>query len=278
MPTLPTVAEYTKGVDTVICDIEGTTTPIPFVSTVLFPYSTEKAGAFLEANFNEVTDIINGMRSQAETDGGDVPQIRKAEGSSKKDIISDVVENLKHNVKLNRKLTSMKDLQGKIWKDGYASGDLKGAVFDDVAPAFKRWSEMGKKVHIYSSGSVAAQKLIFGWSSAGDLLPHLTNHFDLSTTGNKRETVSYTKIANDLKKADATDSLLFLTDMVPEATAAREAGFKVMLLDRPENLVMSEDDTETAKSMITIKHFNDIFPSKRQREESPPSKKVQKQE
>ena len=274
MSKLPTVSEYIKGVDSVICDIEGTTTPIPFVSTVLFPYSIEKASNFLENNFEKLTDVVNGMRKQAEEDGGDVPQIRK--DCETTEIIKDVVANLQHNLKLNRKLTAMKDLQGKIWDGGYKSGELKGAVFNDVAPAFKRWCESGKKVYIYSSGSVAAQKLIFGYSSAGDLLPHLTNHYDLSNIGNKREACSYTKIAEDLGKSDSTNSLLFLTDMVPEATAAREAGFKVFLLDRPENLIMSAEDTKTAESFITLKNFDDIFPGKRTREENSTSKKIQK--
>lgn len=34
------------------------------------------------------------------------------------------------------------------------------------------------QVYIYSSGSVEAQKLIFGHSNVGNLLPYLSGHYD----------------------------------------------------------------------------------------------------
>ena len=44
------------------------------------------------------------------------------------------------------------------------------SVYDDVVPAFERWLESGKKIYIYSSGSIQAQKLLFAHSEKGDLL------------------------------------------------------------------------------------------------------------
>lgn len=43
-------------------------------------------------------------------------------------------------------------------------------VFEDVVPAIRKWREAGMKVYIYSSGSVEAQKLLFGYSTEGDIL------------------------------------------------------------------------------------------------------------
>jgi enolase-phosphatase E1 len=45
------------------------------------------------------------------------------------------------------------------------------SVYADVPKAFNLWTSKGKKVYIYSSGSVEAQKLLFGYSVDGDLLP-----------------------------------------------------------------------------------------------------------
>lgn len=45
------------------------------------------------------------------------------------------------------------------------------SVYDDVVPALEKWKAEGKKIYIYSSGSVPAQKLLVGYSSKGDLMP-----------------------------------------------------------------------------------------------------------
>lgn len=43
-------------------------------------------------------------------------------------------------------------------------------VYQDVVPSIRRWRRHGLKVYIYSSGSVEAQKLLFGYSEEGDVL------------------------------------------------------------------------------------------------------------
>ena len=93
----------------------------------------------------------------------------------------------------DRKSTALKSLQGKIWKAGFESGELKGTLFDDVPHAFKRWSA-DARVAIYSSGSVEAQKLLFRYSIFGDLMPWIAGYFD-TRTGPKMESASYASIA-----------------------------------------------------------------------------------
>jgi 2,3-diketo-5-methylthio-1-phosphopentane phosphatase len=105
-------------------------------------------------------------------------------------------------------------------------------VFDDVPAALARWQAAGLSTRIYSSGSIEAQKLLFAHSTAGDLTPHLCGYFD-TTTGPKREAASYEKIARDAA-LDAHE-LLFLTDVVEEAQAARDAGLQAAIMDRPGN-------------------------------------------
>lgn len=44
------------------------------------------------------------------------------------------------------------------------------SVYEDVPKALESWTNEGRKIYVYSSGSVEAQKLLFGHSVHGDLL------------------------------------------------------------------------------------------------------------
>ena len=94
----------------------------------------------------------------------------------------------------DRKSTALKNIQGKIWFDGYESRELQGEVFPDVPPALERWRRRGVDVRIFSSGSVLAQRLLFSSTAAGDLTKWLRGYFD-TTTGPKNDPESYRTIA-----------------------------------------------------------------------------------
>jgi enolase-phosphatase E1 len=130
----------------------------------------------------------------------------------------------------DRKSTGLKALQGRIWLEGYERGALRGVLYDDVAPAFRRWRARGLRLAIFSSGSVLAQRLIFSRSNAGDLTPFLEAYFD-TTAGPKREAASYRGIAETL--ALAPTRVLFLSDVEAELDAARAAGMATALSQRP---------------------------------------------
>ncbi|MFS2110023.1 acireductone synthase [Sphingomonas sp. Sphisp140] len=189
----------------ILLDIEGTTSSISFVADELFPYARKHLAAFVEANPEAAAPIL------AEVPG------------------EDPVATLIQWIDEDRKATPLKTLQGLIWAQGYADGELKGHVYPDTPEALRRWTEAGLQVNIYSSGSIAAQKLIFGHSIAGDLTPLLSNYFD-TTTGPKREADSYTRIADALGLAPS--GLLFVSDMPAEVDAAREVGLQALLIDR----------------------------------------------
>ena len=130
----------------------------------------------------------------------------------------------------DRKSTPLKMLQGKIWEDAYKSGLLMAPVFDDVPKALARWTKAGREVVIFSSGSVLAQRLLFGNTTAGDLTKFLSGYFD-TTTGPKREKTSYEKIA--AARGKAPGEILFVSDVPAELDAAREAGVRTSLCVRP---------------------------------------------
>lgn len=191
--------------NTILLDIEGTTSSISFVADELFPYARKHLAEYVAAHPAEAAPIL------AEVPG------------------DDPVATLIQWIDEDRKATPLKTLQGLIWAQGYADGELTGHVYPDTPEALKRWREKGINIAIYSSGSVAAQKLIFGHSIAGDLTPYLSAYFD-TTTGPKREADSYSKIADALNLAPS--QILFVSDMAGEVDAAREAGLDALLIAR----------------------------------------------
>ena len=215
----------------VLLDIEGTTTPIAFVHDVLFSYARDHVKQFLRENSDseEVRADIELLRQEHADDVSAPPLDSTVES------IAAYVEWL---IGCDRKSTGLKSLQGKIWRQGYLDGSLKSQVFDDVAPAMKRWHEAGLNVSIFSSGSVLAQQLLFAHTNASDLTGFIDNYFD-TNVGKKSDADSYRRIAADLG-IDAQE-MVFISDVVGELEAAKEAGMKTLLSVRPGNAPQESD-------------------------------------
>ena len=226
--------KFSDGVNGVLLDIEGTTTPIAFVHDVLFSYARTHARKFLETNFNadEVHADIIRLREEHAVDlskGENPPLLFNDSPSSEIESLATYVDWL---IARDRKSTGLKSLQGKIWRRGYLQGTLKSQVFADVAPALERWHAAGLTISIFSSGSVLAQQLLFAHTEAGDLTKFIDNYFD-TNVGKKGEPDSYRKIASALNTRPG--GLLFISDVVDELEAADSAGMKTLLAIRPGN-------------------------------------------
>ncbi|XP_076903646.1 putative bifunctional methylthioribulose-1-phosphate dehydratase/enolase-phosphatase E1 [Bidens hawaiensis] len=240
----------------VVLDIEGTTTPISFVTDVLFPYARDNVRAHLEETYDTVDtkDDIKLLRSQVEDDlqsgvAGAVPV--PSDDASKEAVIAALVANVEEMIKADRKITSLKQLQGHIWRTGFEKNEIKGVVYDDVPPALERWHASGVKVYIYSSGSRLAQRLIFGYTNYVDLRKYLCGFFD-TKVGYKRETASYIEISESLG-VDKPSDILFITDVIQEAEAAKAAGLEVVISVRPGNVSLPENHGfETVESFTEI--------------------------
>lgn len=220
----------------VLTDIEGTTTAISFVADELFPYFREHISELIDLKDQiVVSDAFAETVSLAKEEDGEVLNSDE-----------DIIEKLRKWSIEDRKITPLKTLQGVLWDVGYQNGALKGHVYSDVAPQLKDWKSQGIHMGVFSSGSVAAQKLIFGYSIDGDLTPYFSAYFD-TTTGGKRETATYSKIADQLNIP--VGEILFLSDVVEELIAAKQAGFQTIQLVRP--------GTEAAWS-YTAASFNEI--------------------
>ena len=198
----------------VLLDIEGTTTPIAFVTETLFPYARAHLAVFLE---------------------------REGRGTDTAAFLA--------LMDRDSKTPELKELQGRIWDEGYRNGTLVGQVFEDVPRAFSRWRDAGVAIGIYSSGSVLAQQLLFRTVRSGDLTPFISWYFD-TAVGPKRESASYARIAArvGLEPGDLT----FVSDVAEELDAASAAGMRTMLSTRPGNSPQPRNEHQV------IRTFDDL--------------------
>ncbi|WP_349985588.1 acireductone synthase [Stenotrophomonas sp. WHRI 8082] len=199
----------------ILTDIEGTTSSISFVKNVLFPYARKALPSFIATHGNE-PDVRRWLDAVATEIGGACQD-------------SLVAETLQGWIDQDRKHTALKALQGKIWETGYRNGDYKAHFYPEVAAVLKGWHAAGLPLNVYSSGSVPAQKQFFGFSDAGDLTALVSGWFD-TEIGGKREAESYRRIVDTI--GVPAGEILFLSDVVEELDAARDAGLQTRLLDR----------------------------------------------
>jgi enolase-phosphatase E1 len=240
------------GVRSILLDIEGTTTPISFVYDVLFPYVRTNVRRHLDRHGDEpgYRVLLAELRQDHAANhaaGLGVPPWPETPSSSGVASVACYVEWLMDR---DSKTGPLKQLQGRIWDDGYARGELTGEVFHDVRPAFARWRDRGLSIGIFSSGSVLAQQLLFRHSTAGDLTPFLRWYFDISV-GVKTRAESYERIATNI--GAPAPSVLFISDVIAELDAARSAGMDTRLALRPGNKPVADDHTHES-----ISTFDDV--------------------
>jgi len=202
----------------VLVDIEGTTSTIAFVHTVLFPYADEHLDAYVAAHRDD-PEVAEAMRDAARLAGLEA-------GADD----AEVLAHLHAWIAEDRKATPLKTLQGLIWAEGYEQTGLRGHVYPDAAAGLRRWHDAGLKLYVYSSGSIEAQRVLFAHSDRGDLSPLFSGYFD-TTTGPKREARSYAAIAREIGAEPA--EIAFLSDVDAELDAARIAGMQTVRLLRP---------------------------------------------
>lgn len=233
-----------------LLDVEGTVAPITLVSEQLFQYALRHFPAFLEAHWNDA-----GVRSEltlleeenrTETEAGRPVFVAAASRSAREDALA----YLSWLMDRDRKSTALKSLQGRIWKAGFESGELKGTLFPDVPPALNRWSAHGR-VAIYSSGSASAQQLLFRYSIFGDLTDLISGYFD-TRTGAKTSVASYSAIAADMDIEP--HEICFFSDVVRELDPARDAGLQTRLVVREGNAPV-----DNAHGHVAMNSFDDCF-------------------
>ncbi|MFZ1873819.1 MAG: acireductone synthase [Chania sp.] len=223
----------------IVTDIEGTTSDIRFVHQVLFPYARERLAEFVRSHAAEaeVAAPLTALRAEIAQPDADHEQL---------------IAVLYRFMDEDRKSTALKALQGIIWRSGYHNGDFRGHLYSEVAKQLAAWQQQGIQLYVYSSGSVEAQKLLFGYSEAGDLRPLFSGYFD-THVGAKRDIASYQNIARDIALEPA--ELLFLSDIHQELDAARAAGWHTCQLIRDAADPLSQHPQVNRFEQIDLKEF-----------------------
>lgn len=218
----------------IVTDIEGTTTSIDFVHQTLFPYAKLHLRKFLRDHAGD--DAVQSELAEIE-------RIENRDLSL--DEAADVLERW---ITEDKKITPLKSLQGMIWRVGYERGELKGHVYPDTPKALRAWHTQGLRLYVYSSGSVDAQKLIFGHTDYGDLTSLFSDYFD-TRVGGKREAAAYRAICKSIGLPTA--EILFLSDIGEELDAAREAGLQTCQLVRDAKTKIAATHPQ-AKTLLNV--------------------------
>ncbi len=223
----------------ILTDIEGTTTDIAFVHKVLFPYSTKYIDSFIRENKDE-KEVQKYLELTQNT--------ILSETNETDTSIDNCIKWLEYWIKTDRKHPALKGIQGLLWKKGYEKGEFKGHIYPDVLPELIKWQQQGFGIGIYSSGSVAAQKLLFGFSDYGDINHFFDHNFD-TTVGHKQEVASYENITKQLNLLPS--EVLFLSDVEKELEAAHTAGMEVVQVVRDGTIASTK--YATARDFTVIK-------------------------
>lgn len=202
-------------INTILTDIEGTTSSLAFVKDVLFPYARARLRGFVQAQRHD-PEVAQRLT-----------QVGLEVGRRLSD--SETIDQLVRWIDEDRKITCLKALQGMLWEQGYRRGDFTGHVYEDAVKNLRRWQARGLSLYVYSSGSVHAQKLLFAHSDAGDLTSLFSGYFD-TTVGMKRDAASYSKIVQAIGRPGPR--ILFLSDIKEELDAAAASGMQTGWLIR----------------------------------------------
>lgn len=200
----------------IITDIEGTTSRISFVTDVLFPYAAKHLPDFIRQQQHEpdVASELDAVRKLIDEPTAGIERC---------------IGHLLQWLAADQKVTPLKTLQGMVWAEGYKSGDFKGHIYPDVAAKLADWHRLGIQLYVYSSGSVAAQQLLFQHSDFGDLTPLFSGYFD-TRIGAKRDVSAYAAILQQLQIPPR--QVLFLSDIIAELDAASQLGIATVQLIR----------------------------------------------
>lgn len=224
---------YIDSIKVIVLDIEGTVCPISFVKDELFPYFLKK-----------ISGIISTLDFPLDRDSQDeITKVCSLFPDDKKKDSESLLGYVRGLVDEDIKDPILKSLQGIIWKLGYESGEIRAPLYKDSIELIKKSRDLGFQIYIYSSGSVPAQKLLFGHvEGSSDLNEYLFGYFDINTSGFKQDASSYSNILSSIKLSSIPNSVLFLSDSVREVNAAIEAGMQAAVVVREGNVPLSEEE------------------------------------
>ncbi|KZR67764.1 MULTISPECIES: acireductone synthase [Prochlorococcus] len=233
----------------ILLDIEGTTCPTSFVSSTLFPYANSHLEGFLNEHRenNEIQSLIDEAWHEwkADHDQSSKDLLSKAlrENSSE---IENICGYLQHLITIDRKSSALKDLQGKIWREGYEEGDISSSLYPETIEVLSKLKQKGYVLSVYSSGSISAQKLLYRHTTNGDQTALFSHWFD-TRTGNKKESKSYSDIS--IAMNIPVEKVMFVSDSCAECDAAKKAGMSALFSLREGNPEQDPCDHKAIKEL-----------------------------
>ena len=236
----------------ILLDIEGTTCPVSFVTETLFPYAQSALQDFLERNKDDpfISQLINNAEDEWMRDQDkEIAKLRHQSEKMQQPKYLRVEAYLQLLIALDKKSTALKDIQGKVWKEGYTTGKITSRLFEDAYEGLKKWHKQGFTLGVYSSGSVEAQHLLYKYTSKGDI-ENLFSHWFDPHIGNKKEQISYTAIASAM--GCEPQDILFISDNSDECDAAKSAGLSTLYSLRKGN------PQQDAKDHPIISNLGDV--------------------
>ncbi|XP_071453906.1 enolase-phosphatase E1-like [Hetaerina americana] len=241
-----------RNVSHILTETLGTTTSYTFLEDTLRPYVKKNLKEFVLNHWNdeELVEIVKALKTQAELEvkEGWVGAVAIPEDGDGKDTKEAVISYALGQVDGN----SIESLSRLIVKDGYSKGHLKGHVFPDVFPAFKKWTEEGKKIYMYSSGLEMSRECLISNSVDGDITKLISGCFE-SDEYPRTKCESFRDLCK--KVGSPADQVAFLTHNAASASAAHKAGLVVIMLSREGNTYIGNC---TRESFPVITSFEDI--------------------
>ena len=235
-----------------LLDIEGTTCPVSFVSEVLFPYARQSLSSFLIEHRNDINlaHLLESAEQEWDADSSsDSINLRKRTKDAGLTPTNAIRMYFEHLIDIDRKSTALKDLQGRIWKNGYERGEITSQLFNETTESLRRWHSKKLSLSVYSSGSIQAQKLLYSHTEGGDL-EHLFDHWFDTHTGSKKEVESYLRIAKEINSKSS--NILFISDNGDECDAAKASGMQTLFSLRDGN------PDQNPRGHRVIKSLNDV--------------------
>ena len=236
----------------ILLDIEGTTCPVSFVTETLFPYAKSELKSFLNRHKNDpfINQLIDNADNEWIQDNSeDSTRLRHQSENEQQAKHLEIESYLQLLIETDKKSTTLKDIQGKIWKEGYTTGRITSELFEDAEENLKRWHKQGYRLSVYSSGSVEAQHLLYKYTNKGDI-ENLFSHWFDTHIGNKKEPSSYTEIASVM--GCKPQNILFISDNSDECDAARSAGLGTLYSMRDGN------PQQEPRSHPVIRHLEEV--------------------
>ena len=238
-----------------LLDIEGTTCPVSFISKILFPFAKRELSSYLirnEHNGNQSQTIQKAKKEWAEDQSVKSVQLKKQVDLQQISEMDALTQYLEHLIVIDKKSTALKDIQGEIWELGYSNGELKAELFPETVECLQQWHQQGITLSVYSSGSIHAQKLLYRYTSEGNVETLFSHWFD-THTGPKKAFQSYTTIATLINSAP--ENIWFISDNGEECDAARKAGMKTLFSLRDGNPDRDPRDHEVIQSLHEVVRY-----------------------